>query len=236
MDLKKHYGEESILQKLDALPKESRLQKRKKGASALKITFFSLLGAGFIAVCLGAGAYGGIIADAPDVSEINIGPTQYATFVYDVQGNQIQQINEAQSNRIHVSIEEIPEDMQHAIVAIEDSRFYEHNGVDPRGMMRAAAVALSSGFQRTEGASTITQQLIKNNVFTDWTSESFIQSVQRKLQEQYLAVELEQYLTDQGLDAKSIILEGYLNTVNFGSGAYVSRRRLRHTLEKTAVT
>lgn len=92
----------------------------------------------------------GIIADAPDVSEINIGPTQYATFVYDVQGNQIQQINEAQSNRIHVSIEEIPEDMQHAIVAIEDSRFYEHNGVDPRGMMRAAAVALSSGFQRTE--------------------------------------------------------------------------------------
>ena len=220
MDLKKHYGEESILQKLDALPKESRLQKRKKGASALKITFFSLLGAGFIAVCLGAGAYGGIIADAPDVSEINIGPTQYATFVYDVQGNQIQQINEAQSNRIHVSIEEIPEDMQHAIVAIEDSRFYEHNGVDPRGMMRAVAVALSSGFQRTEGASTITQQLIKNNVFTDWTSESFIQSVQRKLQEQYLAVELEQYLTDQGLDAKSIILEGYLNTVNFGSGAY----------------
>ena len=220
MDLIKHYGEESILQKLDALPKESRLQKRKKGASALKITFFSLLGAGFIAVCLGAGAYGGIIADAPDVSEINIGPTQYATFVYDVQGNQIQQINEAQSNRIHVSIEEIPEDMQHAIVAIEDSRFYEHNGVDPRGMMRAAAVALSSGFQRTEGASTITQQLIKNNVFTDWTSESFIQSVQRKLQEQYLAVELEQYLTDQGLDAKSIILEGYLNTVNFGSGAY----------------
>ena len=188
MDLKKHYGEESILQKLDALPKESRLQKRKKGASALKITFFSLLGAGFIAVCLGAGAYGGIIADAPDVSEINIGPTQYATFVYDVQGNQIQQINEAQSNRIHVSIEEIPEDMQHAIVAIEDSRFYEHNGVDPRGMMRAAAVALSSGFQRTEGASTITQQLLKNNVFTDWTQESTIESIKRKIQEQYLAV------------------------------------------------
>ena len=220
MDLKKHYGEESVLQKLDGMPSQSRLQKRKKGIFTLRAVFFSLLGAGFIALCLGAGAYRGIIADAPDVSEINIGPTQYATFVYDVQGNQIQQINEAQSNRIHVSIEEIPEDMQHAIVAIEDSRFYEHNGVDPRGMMRAAVVALSSGFQRTEGASTITQQLIKNNVFTDWTSENFVQSVQRKIQEQYLAVELERYLTDQGLDAKSIILEGYLNTVNFGSGAY----------------
>ena len=97
MDLKKHYGEESVLQKLDGMPSQSRLQKRKKGIFTLRAVFFSLLGAGFIALCLGAGAYRGIIADAPDVSEINIGPTQYATFVYDVQGNQIQQINELKS-------------------------------------------------------------------------------------------------------------------------------------------
>ena len=51
---------------------------------------------------------------------------------------QIQQINEAQSNRIYVSIEDIPEDMQHAIVAIEDSRFYEHHGIDFRGMLRSS--------------------------------------------------------------------------------------------------
>ena len=82
-------------------------------------------------------------------------------------GKQIQQINEAQSNRVYVPISDIPEDMQHAIVAIEDSRFYEHHGVDFQGMLRAATTILSSGFQQTEGASTITQQLIKNNVFTD---------------------------------------------------------------------
>ena len=84
------------------------------------------------------------------------------TYVYDAEGNQIQQINEAQSNRIHVSIEDIPEDMQHAIVAIEDSRFYEHYGIDPRGILRAAAVTVTSGFQETEGASTMTQQLISS--------------------------------------------------------------------------
>ena len=220
MDLKKHYGEKNILQKLDKFPKDPALRKRKKIVFAAKAAFISFLAAGCLSLCLAAGVYWRIVAEAPDVSEINIGPTEYATFVYDTEGDQIQQINEAQSNRIHVSIEDIPEDMQHAIVAIEDSRFYEHNGIDLQGILRAAAVTVTSGFQQTEGASTITQQLIKNNVFTDWTDENFMQSVCRKIQEQHLAVELEQYLTDQGLDAKSVILEEYLNTVNFGSGAY----------------
>lgn len=220
MNLNQHYGEKSVLQKLDQLPKEPGLKRRKKIVFAVKTVFLSLLAAGFIGICLGLGVYGKIVADTPDVSEINIGPTKYASFVYDADGDQIQQLNEAQSNRIHVAIEDIPEDMQHAIVAIEDSRFYEHHGIDPQGILRAAVVTLTSGFQETEGASTITQQLIKNNVFTDWTDETFFQSVRRKIQEQQLAVDLEEYLTDQGLDAKSVILEEYLNTVNFGSGAY----------------
>ena len=220
MDLNQHYGEKSVRRKLDQLPKEPGLRRRKKIVLGIKTVFFSFLAAGCLGLCLGVGVYRGIVADTPDVSEINIGPGKYASFVYDSDGNQIQQINEAQSNRIHVSIEDIPEDMQHAIVAIEDSRFYEHHGIDPRGILRAAAVTVTSGFQETEGASTITQQLIKNNVFTDWTDENFFQSVRRKIQEQQLAVELEEYLTDQGLDAKSVILEEYLNTVNFGSGAY----------------
>ena len=220
MDLNQHYGEKCVRRKLDQLPKEPGLRRRKKIVLGIKAVFFSFLAAGCLGLCLGAGVYRGIVADTPDVSEINIGPGKYASFVYDAEGNQIQQINEAQSNRIHVSIEDIPEDMQHAIVAIEDSRFYEHHGIDPRGILRAAAVTVASGFQETEGASTITQQLIKNNVFTDWTDENFFQSVRRKIQEQQLAVELEEYLTEQGLDAKSVILEEYLNTVNFGSGAY----------------
>src|SRR5699024_4754263 len=126
MNLNQHYGEKSVLQKLDQLPKEPGLKRRKKIVFAVKTVFLSLLAAGFIGICLGLGVYGKIVADTPDVSEINIGPTKYASFVYDADGDQIQQLNEAQSNRIHVAIEDIPEDMQHAIVAIEDSRFYEH--------------------------------------------------------------------------------------------------------------
>ena len=187
---------------------------------ALRIAFCGLICFGVLLGGAGAGAYAGIIDNAPEISDVNIMPMGNASFVYDSQGTLIQQLNSAEGNRISVSIEEIPEDMQHAIVAIEDSRFYEHNGVDSLGMLRALATAFSTGFARTEGASTITQQLLKNNVFTDWMTESTVESMVRKLQEQYLAVELEKYLAEQGQDPKSVILENYLNTVNFGSGAY----------------
>ncbi|QOV19615.1 transglycosylase domain-containing protein [Blautia liquoris] len=129
-------------------------------------------------------------------------------------------LNSSDGNRISVSIDEIPESMQHAIVAIEDSRFYEHNGIDPQGIARAVFVAVKNRGKNMEGASTITQQLLKNNVFTNWVHEGSMERFRRKFQEQYLAVKLESSLNAKGLNAKDIILENYLNTVNFGAGAY----------------
>ena len=213
-------GRKNVLDKKEALNSPSAKRKKKAGVSVLRVILYSILAVFTIVICLGIGAYRGIIASAPDISDVNIMPMGYATFVYDANGNQMQRLTYAEGNRVSVSIEDIPENMQHAIVAIEDSRFYEHNGVDPQGMLRAIAVAVSSGLQRTEGASTITQQLLKNNVFTDWTQESTIESIKRKIQEQYLAVKLEKHLAEQGENPKDVILENYLNTVNFGSGAY----------------
>ena len=106
-------------------------------------------------------------------------------------------------------------DLQHAVVAIEDERFYEHNGIDVRGILRAFVKNLSSG-NLSEGASTITQQLLKNNVFTNWTQEStWLERFTRKIQEQYLAVEIEKKINN-----KNVILENYLNTINLGAGTY----------------
>ena len=215
-----NFGKKGVQRKKEQLDSSASMMGKKAGISALRVLFLSVIVFFVTVICLGLGAYRGIIDSAPDISDVNIMPLGYATFVYDADGNQLQKLNSAEGNRVSVSIAEIPLDMQHAIVAIEDSRFYEHNGVDPRGMLRAAAVAVSTGFQRTQGASTITQQLLKNNVFTDWTEENRLQSIKRKIQEQYLAVELEKSLTAEGADAKSVILENYLNTVNFGAGAY----------------
>ena len=215
-----NFGRKNILDRKEQLNSSSAKLQKKTGVSLLRVVLYAILALCTIGICLGIGAYRGIIASAPDIADVNIMPMGYATFVYDSNGNQMQRLTYAEGNRVSVSIGDIPENMQHAIVAIEDSRFYEHNGVDPQGMLRAIAVAVSSGLQRTEGASTITQQLLKNNVFTDWTEESTIESIKRKLQEQHLAVKLEKYLAEQGENPKDVILENYLNTVNFGSGAY----------------
>ena len=121
--------------------------------------------------CIGIGAFRGIIDNAPDVNDIDISPLGYATFLYDGDGNQLRKLTAPSSNRLPVSIDQIPVDLQHAVVAIEDERFYEHNGIDVRGILRAFVKNITSG-DLSEGASTITQQLLKNNVFTNWTKES----------------------------------------------------------------
>ncbi|MCR5596255.1 MAG: transglycosylase domain-containing protein [Lachnospiraceae bacterium] len=158
----------------------------------------------------GIGIFKGIIATAPDIGNIDVTPSGYSTFVYDVEGNQTAKLVSTDSNRIPVSMDQVPEDLTHAFVAIEDERFYEHNGIDVKGIIRAAVVAVT---QRdfSQGASTITQQLLKNNVFTDWTSESsLIDKFKRKFQEQYLALELEKVMS------KDDILINYMNTINLG--------------------
>ncbi len=186
------------------------------GAALLRMLFFLFLAAFAVSGGFLYGAWQGLIADAPEVDRISISPSGYATYIFDAAGNQMQKLTSYDSNRTAVSLRHVPEDLQHAVVAIEDERFYLHHGIDPKGLLRAAATAVSSGFRSTQGASTITQQLLKNNVFTDWTEESSLADrVRRKVQEQYLAVKLEEKLKD-----KDLILENYLNTINMGAGTY----------------
>ena len=107
---------------------------------------------------------------------------------------------------------EVPLNLQHAFIAIEDERFYEHNGIDIKGIVRAASLIFTNG-EMSQGASTITQQLLKNNVFKAY-NETKIEKIKRKVQEQYLAVKLETVMD------KQTILENYLNTINLGNGYY----------------
>ena len=167
-----------------------------KRFSRLKILILLLLvivitGTGIIGVSAGYGTYRGILEVSPDIGSIDVSPKGYSTFVYDNAGNTIATLVSTDSNRIPVDQNGIPEDLQHAFVAIEDERFYRHRGIDIPGIFRAAFVGITHGFDFSEGASTITQQLIKNNVFTDWTNETTQDRIKRKIQEQYLAYQLE---------------------------------------------
>ncbi len=166
-----------------------------------------------VVIILGAAAIGvfdACIDTAPDVSASDVVATGQSSFVYDSEGNQIAKLVASNSNRISVTIDEVPEDLQHAFVAIEDSRFYEHNGIDVIGIIRALISGVRNGFNFTSGASTITQQLIKNTVFEDFVNESTQESIARKIQEWYLAIKLSNELS------KDEVLIRYLNTINLG--------------------
>ena len=168
--------------------------------------------AAVVGIAAGIGIWKGIIDTSPDMSAYDVVPTGYYSTVYADDGTtELATLVASGSNRKFVTIDETPLDLQHAFVAIEDTRFYEHNGIDLYGIARAFVSGLLKG-SFNEGASTITQQLIKNNVLTSWTSEtSFIEKLQRKVQEQYLAVQLEKQVD------KDYILENYMNTINLGS-------------------
>lgn len=221
------YGKKSTSRKRNALISRSSMLGQLAHVSFLRVLFIALITIFVVGVCLGVGAFKGIVDNAPDVDGIDIMPLGYASYLYDDEGNQIRKLAAPDANRIPVSLDQIPLDLQHAVVAIEDERFYEHNGIDVRGILRAASLVIKDG-NFSQGASTITQQLLKNNVFTSWTDEStWAEKFIRKFQEQYLAVQIEQKIGDKG-----VILENYLNTINLGAGAYGVQAAARQYFNK----
>lgn len=179
---------------------------------AFKILVILVVFAGVGLVSLAAGSFNGIIDTAPEITLNDVTPSQYKTTVYDKNGEQIETLVASGANRIYVTIDEIPVHLQNAFIAIEDERFYQHNGIDAKGIIRAAYIGITNNFRFTQGASTITQQLIKNSVFAVENENSLSDRLKRKIQEQYLAVVLE-----KEVDNKKIILENYLNTINLGN-------------------
>jgi penicillin-binding protein 1A len=155
----------------------------------------------------------GIIDSAPDISQIDKMSIAEASTVYDKDEKPMQKLIGAQANREIVKIKDVPKVVQNAFIAIEDERFREHHGIDLRGIFRAAFRGLTTG-DFDQGASTLTQQLLKNQLFNGGMEKTFAAKIKRKLQEQYLAVQLENKLD------KDTILQDYLNTINLGAGTY----------------
>ncbi len=190
----------------------------KRMISKSRIILFRLCIVSFIFIAIvgtyaGFGYVKGLIDSAPDISQINVMPTAYATKVYDREGNEIEQLIGANANREFVSLKDLPEFVKYAFISIEDERFFEHHGIDVRGIFRAGVTGILSG-DFSEGASTITQQLLKNQVFEGGREATFVDRLERKIQEQYLAIQLENLLD------KDTILENYINTINLGAGTY----------------
>ena len=206
-------GENGARKQLQYLQSTGRKVRTKSVLAVLRAVFFALI---LLAVVGTAGIYGvveGIISDSPDMRTIDVSPQGIATSVYNNKGDLIQTLVASGANRDPVTLDKVPQDLINAFVAIEDSRFWTHQGVDLRGMARAVILGIRSRFRSTQGASTITQQLIKNNVFSGGGESGLGAKIVRKIQEQYLAIELEKVMS------KEKILENYLNTINLGANS-----------------
>lgn len=143
--------------------------------------------------------------DLPDVATLKSVELQTPMQVYSADGELISQFGE--KRRIPVMLEDIPQPMIDALIATEDSRFYQHPGIDPIGIVRAAVVVAMSGTAK-QGASTITQQLARNFFLSNE------KRIMRKIKEIFIAVHIEQLLN------KEEILELYFNKVFLGYRAY----------------
>lgn len=185
-------------------------KQKKKGKLGWKI-FRILLLVGLALCIIGVGVVLGVISgiidgtDSISLDELELLPQ--TSFVYDMNGNQLAALYDSE-NRIVVSYEDIPKHTVDAVVAIEDERFYKHHGIDLKRTLGAIGNYVINGGDSDYGASTITQQLVKNI-----TSDKE-RAWQRKIREWYRAISLETKLS------KEQIFESYVNTIYYGDSSW----------------
>lgn len=184
----------------DASPKETRRNNSRKPKYFIIATIIGLV----MLVGAGLGFLTASINTMPGLKNEMLPPA--SSQIFDAHGKLISTTRSIE-NRIPVPIGKIPQNLQHAFIAAEDARFYQHSGIDPRGILRAVWANITN-HGVAEGGSTITQQLAKNALLTQE------QTLKRKIQEAVLALQIERQYS------KSEILELYLNQIYFGQGAY----------------
>lgn len=181
----------------------------------------------FVGFCI-AGAVRGIFDSTPDISEQELLSDGYASVFYDISGNEIQTVNGKRVKKEYVLENQMSDALKNAFLAAEDSRFYEHHGVDVRGVLTSLYAGLRREKSQDEENRTITQKLLKNQIFGNDNATSLFSGLTEKLQEQYLAVKMEDTM------GKEKILEYYLNTISLGENILGVQSASKYYFDKDA--
>ncbi|MDT8717455.1 PBP1A family penicillin-binding protein [Clostridium sp. 19966] len=197
-------------------------KKKKKSRKFIKYTFLTI----FLIILFTSVALAGIvlamIKTAPQLDVNSILNLNQPSVLYDNKGNLM---DEAPTDlkRETVALKDVPDNLKNAFISIEDERFYQHHGIDPKRIVGSALIDVERIFKSQSGlngASTLTQQLIKNTVLSNEVTPK------RKIQEMYLSTELEKALS------KDQILEAYLNTINLGGNIYGVQKAAKQYFSK----
>ena len=208
-----NYGKYDVNKKLHEIKSKGKKVSSKVYVSSFRLLLIAIIGVIVIGIFAAVGTYNGIIASSPGIESVNVVPEGYVTRFFYTDGTVSQTLIGAGGNREYVSVSNLPSYVYNSFVAIEDERFWTHDGIDVRSIIRSVYEVITNK-QMMSGASTITQQLIKNQVFSGGSEANRFQKIVRKLQEQYLAVQLERFTS------KELIIEYYINTINLGQGSY----------------
>jgi penicillin-binding protein 1A len=193
--------------------KPNKKKKNRKSRKVFKIIILSLLGLMILAGVAGFGVALAIVKTAPPLDVNAMLTLNEPSTIYDSQNQYMDDVSSDEKRSV-VSIKELPSYLPKAFVSIEDERFEKHKGIDIQrilGVIYIDVVSTLKGNPIMQGASTITQQLVRNTMLTNvMVEKNFLESATRKIREMYLAVELEKHLS------KEQILEAYMNTIPFG--------------------
>ena len=181
--------------------------RKRRRIRKLRLSVLLLVLLGLSLVSFTYGLITAVAGEIPDLDPARIQAREENGYIYDRRGQKILAVLRGSESRVLVKSSQIAPVMKHAIVAIEDRRFFDHRGVDVRAIARAFWADIRQK-EIVQGGSTITQQFIKNALIEDE------RSIGRKLKEAALAWQLEQDWS------KDKILTEYLNTIYFGNGAY----------------
>jgi penicillin-binding protein 1A len=174
-----------------------------------QVTAATLLGTTMLVSAVAAGGLVGLaisFRNLPDVRVLRNYVPSETSYIYDINGTLLHRLHD-EANREVVSLDEVSPNLKRAVLAVEDSYFYSHNGINPSSVGRALLANVQAG-STVEGGSTITMQLVKNLFLTPE------RSISRKVAEAVLALRLEQIFS------KDEILEMYLNQVYWGHNNY----------------
>ena len=204
-------------------PRQRRARGRAK-THAAPVILVSVLGFLLVAgIAFGIGMLGNVerwLSDLPDYTDADEYLVSEPSHILDAAGNEIATF--FVQNRESVTADQVSPWVLKGTVDVEDERFYEHPGVDIIGIGRAVLAQLSG---RSEGASTITQQLVRNTILSE---EQFDQTIERKVREAFIALEMEK------IYSKDEILMMYLNCIYYGHGAYGIQAASKTYLSKNA--
>lgn len=187
---------------------EEDFDETQSGGGLVKKIILAIVGVVILLIVAGAALFFYYASSAPKVSQSELA-SQNGTTIYDNQNRVISRLG--LQKREYVKSDQVPETLKHAVVSIEDRRFYKHHGVDPIRIMGAATANIFGHSSGMQGGSTLTQQLVKLSVFSTAASD---RTFKRKAQEAWLAINVERHFS------KNQILDFYINKVYMGNGVY----------------